>query len=130
MVSHASYPAQDTDAWRGNNRIDFLPIGMLSEQADESRNKLWRYDREHYTQKLNRKTTDLDLFHRALESSDPFLSTISIGDRHKKKKRSVLPDKVLSLLKPTMDNVVIHDPLPESSADISNIECVTDDELN
>lgn len=54
-----------------------LPIGMLSEQASESRNKFWRYDREHHTRKFNRKTTVLDLFHRALESSDPFLSMMS-----------------------------------------------------
>ena len=65
-----------------------LPIGMLSEQAGESRNKFWRYDREHHTRKFHRKTTVLDLLHRALESSDPFISTMSIGSRHKKNKRS------------------------------------------
>lgn len=58
-----------------------IPIGMLSEQAGESRNKFWRYDREHHTRKFYRKTTVLDLFHRALESSDPLLSTRSIGLR-------------------------------------------------
>lgn len=32
-----------------------LPIGMLSEQAGESRNKFWRYDREHHTRKISRE---------------------------------------------------------------------------
>lgn len=80
-----------------------LPIGMLSEQAGESRNKFWRYDREHHTRKLDRKTTILDLFHRALESSDPYLSSHSLQNRQKEKK--TLPKKVLNLLKVTEDNV-------------------------
>lgn len=95
-----------------------LPIGMLSEQAGESRNKFWRYDREHHTRKLDRKTTVLDLFHRALESSDPLLSTMSVGDRQKKRKRAAIPEKVLQLLKPTKDNVFVHDdPSPKQNTD-------------
>lgn len=48
-----------------------LPVGMLSEQAAESRNKFWRFDREHHTRKISREATMSDLFHRALVSSDP-----------------------------------------------------------
>lgn len=32
-----------------------LPVGMLSEQAAESRNKFWRRDREHHFRKMDRK---------------------------------------------------------------------------
>lgn len=76
---------------------------MLSEQAIESRNKYWRYDREHHTRKLDRKITILDLFHRALESSDPYLSSTTIFNRQKQKP---IPKKVISLLKVTTDNVL------------------------
>lgn len=103
-----------------------LPIGMLSEQAGESRNKYWRYDREHHTRKLSRKITILDLFHRALESSDPLISTMSIANRQKKNKRSVLPAKVLSLLKPFIDNVIIHDQL-QTSTNNDSTELTSDD---
>lgn len=104
-----------------------LPIGMLSEQASESRNKFWRYDREHHTRKLNRKTTVLDLFHRALESSDPFLSMISLRNRQKNNKRLVLSEKVLSLLKPSSINVLNHGELAHLAQD--SIE-ETDDDAN
>lgn len=76
-----------------------LPVGLLSEQAAETRNKFWRSDREHHTRKVDRKKTMLDLFHRALESSDPVVSTIRLKERQKKCKRLPLSDQVRSLLK-------------------------------
>lgn len=104
-----------------------LPIGMLSEQAGESRNKFWRYDREHHTRKLDRKSTILDLFHRALESSDPLLSTMTLGTRKKKIKQIPLPEKVISLLKPSTENVTFHDLMPLSPIDVDR-EMATDHE--
>lgn len=101
-----------------------LPIGMLSEQAGESRNKYWRYDREHHTRKLNRKTTILDLFHRALESSDPYLSSIS-SRQNKKRTRLPIPAKVLRLLKVTSDNVQ-YNPL---NIETDNIILTRNDEI-
>lgn len=114
----------------GANIIDSisLPIGMLSEQAGESRNKFWRYDREHHTRKLNRKTTILDLIHRALESSDPLISTMSLSIRKNKMKRLTLPGKVISLLKPSTENVIFHDQLPLSSIDGDTREITADNE--
>lgn len=81
-----------------------LPVGMLSEQAPESRNKFWRRDREHHTRKMDRKKTMTDLFHRALESSDPAISMIWLHRRQRFSKRLPLPAAVRDLLKPDIGN--------------------------
>lgn len=77
-----------------------LPMGMLSEQAAESRNKFWRYDREHHTRKSSRCRTMEDLFHRACESSDPVVSNIiQMTQRKTVKNKDPLPASALNLLK-------------------------------
>lgn len=76
-----------------------LPVGMLSEQAAESLNKFWRSDREHHCRKMSRRKTMIDLFHRALESSDPFVSMAHYRQRQRPK-RNCLPEAVRELLKP------------------------------
>ena len=53
-----------------------LPIGELSEAAQESKMKDIRKYREHYTRKYNREKTNEDLLHRLILSSDPYLSAI------------------------------------------------------
>ena len=52
-----------------------IPIGQLSEEALESRNKDIRRAREGHTQQMTRMATMLDLFHHLLESSDPFIAS-------------------------------------------------------
>lgn len=64
-----------------------LPVGMYSEQAAESRNKFWRFDREHHTRKTCREATMSDLFHRALVSSDPIVSDFNMKERKKESKK-------------------------------------------
>lgn len=87
-----------------------LPIGMLSEQAAESRNKFWRFDREHHTRKKSRETTMSDLFHRALVSSDPIISDYNLLERKKKAKKIPLPPAALTLLRPiNEENLAIDD---------------------
>ena len=87
-----------------------LPIGMLSEQAAESRNKFWRFDREHHTRKKSREATMSDLFHRALVSSDPVISDYNLVERKNKAKKIPLPPAALSLLKPVNEeNLAIDD---------------------
>lgn len=48
-----------------------LPIGELSEEAQEAKNKDIRYFREHHTRKNSRVETNTDLFLRMILSSDP-----------------------------------------------------------
>lgn len=52
-----------------------LPIGMLSEEAQESRNKDFRAFREKFTRKMSRIATNEDLLHMFLISSDPIISS-------------------------------------------------------
>lgn len=53
-----------------------LPIGQLSEEAQEARNKDVRRYREHFTRKTSRIDTNTDLLNRLLISSDPFLASL------------------------------------------------------
>jgi len=53
-----------------------LPIGLLSEEAQEARNKDMKRFRENNTRKISRKHTMEDLFNNLLISSDPLISSI------------------------------------------------------
>lgn len=72
-----------------------LPIGQLSEEAQEARNKDFKSYREHFSRKCSREKSNEDIFNRFLISSDPIISNMS---KHYKKKSSVLPQQVLDLL--------------------------------
>lgn len=50
-----------------------LPIGIMSEEASEARNKDFRHIREHHTRKASRTKANEDLLHNLLISSDPYL---------------------------------------------------------
>lgn len=50
-----------------------LPIGMLSEEAQESRNKSIRKFRENHARKFNRLTNIEDIFKRLMITSDPVI---------------------------------------------------------
>jgi len=51
-----------------------LPIGELSEEAAESKNKDIKMFRRQHTRKMSRIATNTDLINRLLLSSDPFLT--------------------------------------------------------
>ncbi len=51
-----------------------LPIGQLTEEAAEARNKDFRRYREHHSRKINRTTTNQDILNFLLVSSDPLIS--------------------------------------------------------
>jgi len=51
-----------------------LPIGQLSEEAAEARNKHFRLYRQNYARKFSRISCNLDVLNRLLLSSDPFLT--------------------------------------------------------
>lgn len=72
-----------------------LPIGQLSEEAQESRNKDVRNYRELYTRKTSRIETNTDLLHRLLISSDPFICSLRKASLTKKQ---ALDSEVLALL--------------------------------
>lgn len=53
-----------------------VPLGDLSEEAQEKRNKDYRFYREHNTRKMSRNFTNEDLFNILLATSDPLISSI------------------------------------------------------
>lgn len=59
-------------------RNSLLPIGTLSEQPAESKNKHYRWDRLHHTRKSSRLATMTDLMYRSIDFSDPKMSTESL----------------------------------------------------
>lgn len=61
----------------GGSIIDaaVLPLGMLSEEAEEARNKDYRKYRLMFSRKCSRVATNTDVINRLLVSSDPFISS-------------------------------------------------------
>lgn len=76
-----------------------LPLGVMGEDASESRHRIYKHDRYHHSRKGNRIQNLTDMFCRALDSSDPFVSGLSAGKRLKARKRIKLPAEVIALLK-------------------------------
>lgn len=53
-----------------------LPIGQLSEEAQEARNKDLKFYREKHTRKVSRTSTNEDLIRALLASSDPLITSL------------------------------------------------------
>lgn len=71
-----------------------LPIGELSEEAQESRNKDIRRYRQYHSRKISAEKIKEDLFHRLILTSDPLLSSFSVTQRPHRK----LDDEMLQLV--------------------------------
>ena len=71
-----------------------LPIGELSEEAQEAKNKDLRRYREHHTRKISALKINEDLFHRLILSSDPQLSSFA----RSKQKQKITDVDVLQLI--------------------------------
>lgn len=72
-----------------------LPIGNFSEEAQESRNKDFRWYREHNTRKMSRIECNEDLFHMLVITSDPVISSMRELPR---RKDEIFSKDVLNLL--------------------------------
>ena len=75
-----------------------LPIGELSEEAQESRNKDIKAFRERFARKFSREKNMQDVFQRLLVSSDPLIT--SIGNIRPKKSTN-LSEEAIQLLLPS-----------------------------
>lgn len=75
-----------------------VPIGLLSEEALEARNKDFRYIRQHHTRKTSRQKTMQDLMNQLFVSSDPFISFLSGSTAKCSKNNIAIDDEVLNLL--------------------------------
>lgn len=78
-----------------------LPIGMMSEEAQEARNKDIRKYREYYSRKNTRENNMEDVMKRLLISSDPYITSLQKAPH---KRIDNFSRDVLDLLKePTLD---------------------------
>lgn len=93
-----------------------LPIGQLSEEAQESRNKDLKKYREMHTRKLSRVHGNQDLLNRFLISSDPLITSLR---KLPQKKSSSLSSDVLALLKEPP--IKSEEPPKEPSASAASI---------
>ena len=73
-----------------------IPIGSLSEEAQEATNKVFRNARENNSRMCSRKASNEDIMHHLLISSDPLISNIRIK---RDKKTTELSEEAKSLLK-------------------------------
>jgi len=98
-----------------------FPAGAFGEEAAEARNKIYKSDRLHHARKQNRICGFTDVFHRAMETSDPIISSINLNRRIQKHKR--LPLSHACDFKPAEDFVDGADDHKEDHYDFSyNIE--------
>lgn len=75
-----------------------LPIGQLTEEAQEARNKDFKRYREYSSRKCSREKTNEDILNFFLISSDPVISS---KRKLPKKNLKIMPSEALELLKPT-----------------------------
>lgn len=70
------------------DHLSVVPIGFLSEEASEARNKDFRKFREYHTRKHSSIATNEDILHNLLLSSDPLLTSLRPKMTNKAKKSS------------------------------------------
>lgn len=75
-----------------------LPLGILSEQAGESQNKMYKRYREHHSRKDSRIHTLTDLFNRCLDASDPRICQYKLDNSVRRTKNLALPQEVRDML--------------------------------
>lgn len=107
-----------------------LPIGQLSEESQEARNKDCRRFREHHTRKQSRISTNIDLLNMLLITSDPVINSLREVPRKRTEK---LPVEVLNLIVPPSipTHQVASDVHPCDDEDYlvpDSSDCETDDE--
>jgi len=73
-----------------------LPVGYFGEEGADSRNNIYKSDRLHHARKCSRKSNFTDVFQKAMDTSDPIISSVSLNRRLQKKLN--LPSEVIQLL--------------------------------
>lgn len=77
-----------------------LPIGQLSEEAQEARNKGCRRFREYNTRKCSRVVTNRDLLSMLIITSDPLIN--SLREIPQKKKEKICAEVLKLIVSPTI----------------------------
>ncbi|CAH0561742.1 unnamed protein product [Brassicogethes aeneus] len=84
-----------------------VPIGQMSEEAAEARNKNFRLYRQNYSRKFSRTLSNRDVLQRLLLTSDKFVS-LSKKSRTQKSSQPFLPETLRLLVPDTPENEEIH----------------------
>ena len=66
-----------------------VPVGMLSEEAQEASNKKCKNFREFFTRKCSRKDTNMDMMRRLLCASDPHISMMRCSQANQRVKKEL-----------------------------------------
>lgn len=114
--------------------FSILPVGMFAEEASEARNKNYKNFRESHSRKCNRISTLEDMFYRAMDSSDPKLSSLNLWNRMNKHHKEPLPPQLIQILLmpelksasiPTTDEENIQDCFDDVFKNLDNFELIT-----
>lgn len=101
-----------------------LPIGQMSEEAQEARNKHNRKFRELFTRKSSRINTNRDLLNRLLISSDPYIASLRAAP---KTKRGKIKPEVNELLEIRIPIIECEIPVDETDKDSDGSESESED---
>lgn len=110
---HPMTPTLHKILMHGSEIIDkaLLPIGQLSEEAAEARNKHIRLYRQNFARKFSREACNMDVMNRLLLSSDPLLT--GMRPIPKKKTKPFMKETIGLLLSAEPD--IVHDDDASSS---------------
>lgn len=92
-----------------------LPIGQLSEEAQEARNKDVRNFREGFSRKCSREKTMEDIFLRLLATSDPLIS--SLKKAIPKRGKALFPEAIALLTYEKLKNNFGNSEIEDESSD-------------
>lgn len=95
-----------------------VPIGSLSEEASEARNKDFRRFREHNSRKKSRQASNEDILHMLILSSDPLITAMRpVLDAKKKQAMFIESLDLLKSQEPQFEFLDISNIEPDSEVD-------------
>ena len=98
-----------------------LAAGYFGEEASEARNKFYKSDRDFHARKKSRINNLEDIFNRAMDTSDPVISSIILQYRLKRRHKLTLPSEVIAILSPSQILIV-------SPTSVVNVVASSEDE--
>jgi len=117
-------------------RHSVLPVGMLAEEAFEARNKYYKNDRLQHSRKISRSATLADVFYRAMDSSDPLVSSINLESRLHNYKCLKFPPEVIHLFEVSEPSQLVSeagqnvsDPETSGNSDFNKHDSESDSEI-
>lgn len=94
-----------------------LPIGLLSEEAAEARNKHFRPYRQNYARKFSREQCNMDVLNRLLLSSDPYITSIRQKPKIRSTSHSKAAMQMFIFAEPNTTNESLSEESSEESVD-------------